>query len=83
MLIIQVYFRSLKTTALALGVYAGLLLVTVVINEAGKTFDFSPFRVTAYRIMTLINSPMLLILLFCALHFAAPHQQDNPVSESN
>jgi hypothetical protein len=82
-LIIQVYFGSLKTTALALGVYAGLLLVTVVINEAGKTFDFSPFRVTAYRIMTLINSPMLLILLFCTLHFTSPHQHDAPASGSN
>lgn len=83
LLIIQVYFRSFRTTVLALGVYAGLLLVTVIINETGKAFDFSPFRVTAYRIMTLINSPMLLVLLFCALHFAAPHKADAPEAGSN
>lgn len=83
LLIVQVYFRSLRTTLLALGIYVGLLLVTVIINETGKAFYFSPFRVTAYRIMTLINSPMLLVLVFCALHFAAPQKADAPESGGN
>jgi hypothetical protein len=52
----------------------------VVINEAGKALKFHPFRVTAWRLMTLINSPMLLVLLFCALYYIA---QENGVTNKS
>ncbi|WP_187312615.1 hypothetical protein [Hymenobacter sp. BT188] len=74
-LILRVYFRRQRTTWLALGGYITLLLVTTLVNEAGKMLAFAPLRVTAYRLMTLLNSPMLLALLFCAFYFRSQFRQ--------
>ncbi|MBT0812308.1 hypothetical protein KIH41_13565 [Litoribacter ruber] len=49
--------------------YVLLFIITLTLNEAGKILLFEPFRITAYRMMTIIVSPFLLILIIPANYF--------------
>lgn len=80
LLIIQVYFLNLRITRIALGLYLCLFLISILINETGKGWPFEPFRVIAYRIMTLIISPMPIILLIPALHLTKVAKNSDEVS---
>lgn len=64
--IIHIMFLHSPTTRIAIILYLVLFILTVILNEAGKLFLYEPFRTTAYRMMTIIVSPFLLIVLIPA-----------------
>jgi hypothetical protein len=64
--IIHLFFWNGPTTRLAALLYVLLFIFTLTVNEAGKILQYEPFRITAYRMMTIIVSPFLLILMISA-----------------
>lgn len=68
-LIIHLYFKKWPVTEVAVSFYVVMVAITVILNELGKSIPFDPLRVTAYRLMTVIVSPLPIILIIPIVYF--------------
>ncbi len=70
LIIIHLYFESWQITRLAFTLYLLMFIFTVSLNEMGKVLSFAPFRTTAFRLMTVVVSPFLIVLFIPAIHLS-------------
>lgn len=76
LLTIQVYFWKLNIIQLAVFMYVVLFVVTVVLYVAAELSRLPQLHVVAFRVDTLLVSPMLLIILISAIYLA-PNAKSN------
>jgi hypothetical protein len=60
---------------ITLGLLLGISLLTLLLNETGKLLSFDPFRIIAYRLMSLVVSPLVVIILIPAMALIIPKQE--------
>lgn len=75
MLIIYLYLPYRAVIKITLGLLLGISLLTLLLNETGKLLSFDPFRIIAYRLMSLVVSPLVVIILIPAMALIIPKQE--------
>lgn len=83
LLTLHQYINNRTYTRLALGLYLSLSVFSLLINTAGNSFQIELLRILAFRIMSLVVSPMPVVLLISAYYLTGKSGKEKKYSPNH